>query len=262
MADKADTGCLDTEQSLFGFRPSCWTLLGETSYYHTLGIFFLITESHFFNMTALFETVELAPRDPIFGLNEQFNADTNPNKVNLGVGVYQTDEGKIPLMGAVHKAELALAQEGAARNYLPIDGLARYNQATQKLLFGADSQAVKKGLVATVQALGGTGALTIGADFLSGLLPSKTVYISDPSWENHRALFQRAGYTVNTYPYYNEQTKALNLDAMVDTLAKLPAKSLVVLHACCHNPTGLDPTPEQWEVKIGRASCREGLRRA
>jgi len=199
-------------------------------------------------MTALFETVELAPRDPIFGLNEQFNADTNPNKVNLGVGVYQTDEGKIPLMGAVHKAELALAQEGAARNYLPIDGLARYNQATQKLLFGADSQAVKKGLVATIQTLGGTGALKIGADFLSGLLPIKTVYISDPSWENHRAIFQRAGYTVNTYPYYNEQTKALNLDAMVDTLAKLPAKSLVVLHACCHNPTGLDPTPEQWEV--------------
>jgi aromatic-amino-acid transaminase len=198
-------------------------------------------------MSTLFQNVELAPRDPILGLNEQYNADTRPGKVNLGVGVYYDDNGRIPLLAAVRKAEIARIEAAAARGYLPIEGIAAYNKGAQALLLGADSPLSAEGRVLTAQALGGTGALKIGADFLRQLLPQSKVYISDPSWENHRALFERAGFQVETYPYYDPATHGLNFDGMLAGLKSMPAGSVVVLHACCHNPTGVDPTAEQWQ---------------
>ncbi|HRL21743.1 MAG TPA: amino acid aminotransferase [Alcaligenes sp.] len=197
-------------------------------------------------MTTLFETVELAPRDPILGLNEQYNADERSGKVNLGVGVYYDDQGRIPLLQAVQKAEQALAASATARSYLPIEGIAHYNKGAQTLLLGADSPVIAEGRALTVQALGGTGALKIGADFLKQLLPDSKVFISDPSWENHRALFERAGFVVDTYAYYDAATHGLNFEGMLASLRAMPAQSIVVLHACCHNPTGVDPSAEQW----------------
>jgi len=198
----------------------------------------------------LFAAVELAPRDPILGLNEQFNADTNPAKVNLGVGVYTDENGKLPLLACVAAAEAGLMEAPKARGYLPIDGIAAYDKAVQGLVFGADSEAVAAGRVATVQALGGTGGLKVGADFLKKLQPASKVLISDPSWENHRALFTNAGFAVETYPYYEAATRGIAFDAMLAALAAAPAGTIVVLHACCHNPTGCDLTPAQWEQVI------------
>ncbi|KDD90528.1 aminotransferase, class I/II [Bordetella bronchiseptica MBORD678] len=198
-------------------------------------------------MSTLFASVELAPRDPILGLNEQYNADTRPGKVNLGVGVYYDDEGRIPLLQAVRKAEVARIEAAAARGYLPIEGIAGYNKGAQALLLGADSPLAAEGRVLTAQALGGTGALKIGADFLRQLLPQSKALISDPSWENHRALFERAGFPVETYAYYDAATHGLNFEAMLAALQAAPEQTIVVLHACCHNPTGVDPTPQQWE---------------
>ncbi|ARP82381.1 aromatic amino acid aminotransferase [Bordetella genomosp. 8] len=198
-------------------------------------------------MSTLFKNVELAPRDPILGLNEQYNADTRPGKVNLGVGVYYDDNGRIPLLAAVRKAEIARIEAAAARGYLPIEGIAAYNKGAQAMLLGADSPLTAEGRVLTAQALGGTGALKIGADFLRQLLPQSKAYISDPSWENHRALFERAGFQVESYPYYDPATHGLNFEGMLAGLKSMPAGSVVVLHACCHNPTGVDPTAEQWQ---------------
>lgn len=198
-------------------------------------------------MTSLFDSVELAPRDPILGLNEQYNSDSRPKKVNLGVGVYYNDEGRIPLLKAVRKAEISLIETASARGYLPIDGLVSYNKAAQALLLGEGSPVIESGRALTVQTLGGTGALKIGADFLRQLLPHAKVVISNPSWENHRALFERSGFTVETYPYYDPDTHGLNFEGMLASLRALPAQTVVVLHACCHNPTGVDPTFEQWQ---------------
>jgi aromatic-amino-acid transaminase len=198
-------------------------------------------------MKSLFESVELAPRDPILGLNEQYNSDTRTGKVNLGVGVYYDDEGRIPLLQSVRKAEQARVDAHAARGYLPIEGIPGYNKGAQTLLLGADSPLIAAGRVLTAQSLGGTGALKIGADFLRQLLPQSKVVISNPSWENHRALFERAGFAVETYPYYDATTHGLNFPAMLAALQALPQQTIVVLHACCHNPTGVDPTFEQWK---------------
>jgi aromatic-amino-acid transaminase len=195
---------------------------------------------------SLFGAVEMAPRDPILGVTEAFVADTNPGKVNLGVGVYVDDSGKVPLLECVRRAEQSFVTKGAPHPYLPIDGLAAYDKSVQAMLFGADSDVVRSGRAITVQALGGTGGLKIGADFLKRFAPGAGVWISDPSWENHRALFEYAGFAVNSYPYYDTATKSLHADAMLAALEKLAAGSIVVLHACCHNPTGVDPTPEQW----------------
>jgi aromatic-amino-acid transaminase len=204
---------------------------------------------------SLFAAVELAPRDPILGLTEAFNADTRPGKVNLGVGVYYDDNGKIPLLGAVREAERARLEGAPARGYLPIEGVAAYNAAVQQLLFGAGSPPLAAGRVATFEALGGTGGLKIGADFLRRLQPGARIWISDPSWENHRALFEAAGFPVNTYPYYDPQTHGVRFDALIACLEGLPANDIVVLHACCHNPTGVDLAPEQWAriVEVVRA---------
>jgi aromatic-amino-acid transaminase len=197
-------------------------------------------------MSSIFSGVELAPRDPILGLNEQFNADTNPNKVNLGVGVYFDDAGKLPVLRCVAEAEKALLQSPKAKGYLPIDGIAAYDKAVQGLVFGADNEAVKANRIATVQALGGTGGLKLGADFLKRLQPNSKVLISDPSWENHRALFTNAGFVVESYPYYDPATRGVRFEAMLAALNAAPAGTIVVLHACCHNPTGCDITPAQW----------------
>ena len=195
---------------------------------------------------SLFSAVELAPRDPILGLNEAFNADTRTHKVNLGVGVYCNEEGRIPLLRAVIEAETQRAAQHASRGYLPIDGIVAYDQAVQKLLFGADSPLLAAGRVVTTQSVGGTGALKIGADFLKQLSPNATVAISDPSWENHRALFETAGFPVQNYRYYDAATHDVNRAGMLDDLNALPNGSIVVLHACCHNPTGVDLTPADW----------------
>jgi len=207
-------------------------------------------------MTAtLFASVELAPRDPILGLTEQFNADPNPAKVNLGVGVYQDDAGKLPVLGCVAEAERALLTAARPHGYLPIDGLPAYDAAVRALVFGADSAAVGEGRIATVQTLGGTGGLKVGADLLKKLHPGATVLISDPSWENHRALFTAAGFTVGTYPYYDAATRGVRFDALLGTLQAAPAGTVVLLHACCHNPTGCDLTPAQWDQVV--AVCGE-----
>ncbi|PLP99945.1 amino acid aminotransferase [Cupriavidus pauculus] len=199
---------------------------------------------------SLFSAVEMAPRDPILGLNEAFNADTRATKVNLGVGVYFTDEGKIPLLRAVQEAEKARLATATPRGYLPIEGIAAYDQAVQTLLFGKDSALIAEGRVVTAQALGGTGALKIGADFLKRLYPNASVAISDPSWENHRALFEAAGFPVINYTYYDAPSHGLNFAGMVESLKSYPANTIVVLHACCHNPTGVDLNDAQWKQVV------------
>jgi aromatic-amino-acid transaminase len=192
----------------------------------------------------------MAPRDPILGLTEAFNADRNPKKVNLGVGVYYDDEGKVPLLECVRRAERLLIEQDAPRGYLPIDGFPAYDRAVRDLVFGTDSAAVKEGRIVTVQALGGTGGLKVGADFLRTLAPRAGAWISDPSWENHRALFENAGFGVQTYPYYDAKTHGLSLEGTLAALRAMPAGSIVVLHACCHNPTGIDFAPGQWTAVI------------
>ena len=200
--------------------------------------------------SSIFSAVELAPRDPILGLTEAFQADTRATKVNLGVGVYYDDNGKIPLLGAVKAAEAARLQSAPPRGYQPIEGAAVYNKAVQTLLFGADSALVAAGRAVTLEALGGTGALKVGADFLRRIDPNAKVYISNPSWENHRALFEAAGFEVDTYPYYDTATRGVNFDAMLAGLKSVDAGSIIVLHACCHNPTGADLTTAQWAQVI------------
>ena len=199
---------------------------------------------------SLFSPVEMAPRDPILGLNEAFNADPRAEKVNLGVGVYYDENGKVPLLRAVQAAEEARVAEHAPRTYLPMEGLAPYDQAVQKLLLGADSPLLASGRLVTAQSIGGTGALKLGADFLYRLAGKRLVAISDPSWENHRSLFETAGYEVVTYPYYDPATHGLNLPGMLQGIEALPEGSVVVLHACCHNPTGVDLDVEQWKQVI------------
>ena len=197
-------------------------------------------------MSSLFSAVEMAPRDPILGLNEQFNADPNPAKVNLGVGVYFDENGKLPLLKCVQEAEKMMMQAPKPRGYLPIDGIAAYDQAVQGLVFGADCEAVKAGRIATVQALGGTGGLKLGADLLKRMTPGAKVLISDPSWENHRALFEGAGFVVEHYAYLEAGQRGVDFDAMLADLERAAPGTIVVLHACCHNPTGYDITAEQW----------------
>ncbi|HCV76817.1 amino acid aminotransferase [Pseudomonas oryzihabitans] len=205
---------------------------------------------------SLFSAVEMAPRDPILGLNEAYNADARPHKVNLGVGVYYDEQGHIPLLRAVAEAEKQRVAAQAPRGYLPIEGIAAYDQAVQHLLFGAESSLVRDGRAITVQAVGGTGALKIGADFLKRLLPDAVVAISDPSWENHRALFESAGFPVQTYRYYDAASNGLNREGFLADLQALPERSVVVLHACCHNPTGVDLQPADWQAVLDVVKAR------
>jgi aromatic-amino-acid transaminase len=199
---------------------------------------------------SLFSAIAMAPRDPILGITEAFNADLNQNKINLGVGVYYDDNGKVPLLSCVQKAEEILIATPTPRTYLPIEGLAAYDKAVQELVFGADSAVIQEKRAVTVQAIGGTGALKIGADFLKRFAPEAEVYISDPSWENHRALFESAGFKVNNYAYFDAATHGVNFAGMIADLKAMPRGAIVLLHACCHNPTGADLTSAQWDEVI------------
>ena len=205
---------------------------------------------------SFFSAVEMAPRDPILGLNDQFAADPNPAKVNLGVGVYYDDQGKLPLLGCVQAAEQAMMATPKARGYLPIDGLAAYDAGVKALVFGADSEPIQSARVTTVQAIGGTGGLKIGADFLHRLNPRAEVLISDPSWENHRALFTNAGFLVKNYRYYDAKNRGIDFEGMLADLASAAPGSIAVLHACCHNPTGYDISAAQWDQVVAMCKSR------
>ena len=205
---------------------------------------------------SLFASVEMTPGDPILGLTEAFVADSRPGKVNLGVGIYYDETGRIPLLRAVREVEEALAREAKPRGYLPIDGLPAYNQATQKLVFGAESPLLAAGRVATSQTIGGSGALRVGAELLRKALPKAKVAISSPSWENHRVVFNAAGFDVVDYAYYDAATHGLDFAGMLADLGKLEPGTVVLLHACCHNPTGVDLSAEQWKQVVALVKDR------
>src|SRR5690349_9560659 len=205
-------------------------------------------------MASPFAHVALAPADPILGLTEAFQGDPRPTKVNLGVGVYQDETGKVPVLSVVRDAEQRWHEREDSKAYLPIDGVPAYRRQVQALLFGRGSELVDGGRVVTAQALGGTGALKLGADFLRRFLPDAGIYISNPSWENHRALFEAAGFTVKDYPYYSARTHGVDFEGMLGALRAMPPGSVVLLHAACHNPTGVDLDAAQWHEVVN--ACR------
>ncbi|WP_150627026.1 amino acid aminotransferase [Pandoraea captiosa] len=198
----------------------------------------------------MFSHVDAYPGDPILGLNEAFGHDPRPHKVNLSIGIYFDDDGRLPVMQAVREAEAAVLSDIGPRPYLPMAGTALYRNAVQALVFGEDSAARREQRIATLQTLGGGGALRVGADFLKRYFPGSTVWISDPSWDNHRVVFESAGFPVHSYPYYDDATGGLRFDAMMQTIAALPPHSIVLLHACCHNPTGVDLSHAQWQALV------------
>ena len=195
--------------------------------------------------------------DPILSLNEDFQKDPRPNKINLSIGIYFDDAGHIPVMSSVKRAEALVVAKGGPKPYLPIEGATNFRGAVQQLLFGAGHEAVTSGRVATIQSVGSSGGLKVGADFIARFFPGSQVWVSDPTWDNHRSMFEGAGLTVNTYPYYDTATGGLKFDEMLSTLRGLPAKSVVLLHACCHNPTGVDLTRAQWDTLIPLLRERE-----
>ncbi|MDP1648775.1 MAG: amino acid aminotransferase [Rubrivivax sp.] len=207
----------------------------------------------------MFSHLEPYAGDPILSLNEAFQKDPRPGKVNLSIGIYFDDAGRIPVLDCVRRAEASMLAESAPKSYLPIEGSAATRTAVQHLLFGAGHEAVTGGRVATLQTVGSSGGLKVGADFIKRWLPQNEVWVSDPTWDNHRAMFEGAGIAVHTYPYYDATTGGLKFDAMLDTLRQLPARSVVLLHACCHNPTGVDLTPAQWRALIPVLRERELL---
>jgi aromatic-amino-acid transaminase len=198
----------------------------------------------------MFQHVEPFAGDPILSLNEDFQKDPRPNKINLSIGIYFDDAGRIPVLESVRRAEAQVVAKNGPKSYLPIEGAANFRGAVQQLLFGADHEALRSGRVATIQSVGSSGGLKVGADFIARWLPGSEVWVSDPTWDNHRAMFQGAGLKVHTYPYYDSVTGGLRFADMMNTLRGLPAKSVVLLHACCHNPTGVDLTRAQWDALI------------
>jgi aspartate aminotransferase len=206
----------------------------------------------------MFDSLTPAPPDPILGLTEAFKKDPNPNKINLGVGVYKDAKGRTPVLVSVKRAEERLLAAEQTKNYLSIEGDPAFNTATQALLFGDDHPLVREGRVVTAQAPGGTGALRVAADFIASTLDTKTVWLSDPTWPNHPNIFQAAGFKTATYPYFDKLTNGVNFDGMMAALSQIPAGDVVVLHGCCHNPTGVDFTPAQWEA-VAEVLARRGL---
>jgi len=207
----------------------------------------------------MFAHIDAYAGDPILTLNENFQKDPRSDKINLSIGIYFDDAGRIPVMDAVRQAEARIAQQTGPKPYLPMEGLAAFRTEVQKLLFGADAPALAEGRVATIQSVGSSGGLKVGADFIKRWFPDSAIWVSDPTWDNHKAVFEGAGLTVNTYPYYDETTGGLRFDAMLDKLRTLPARSVVLLHACCHNPTGVDLTAAQWDALIPVLRERELL---
>lgn len=195
----------------------------------------------------MFKHIEHYPGDPILGLVETFNQDSRPEKVNLGIGIYFDEDGKLPVLKCVRTAEIQRAETAQPRSYLPMEGLVAYRTAVQKLLFGADNPALQQERIATIQTLGGSGALKVGSDFLHRWFPQAKVYVSDPTWDNHKSIFEGAGFEVGTYPYYNPETIGVKYDEMLAFFKQLPENSILLLHPCCHNPTGVDLSENQWD---------------
>jgi len=198
----------------------------------------------------MFEHIEPFAGDPILSLNDDFQKDPRSHKINLSIGIYFDDEGRIPVLDCVRRAEAQMLDKGGAKPYLPIEGDANFRREVQSLLFGADSPAIAAGRVATLQTVGSSSALKVGADFLKRWFPDSGVWVSDPTWDNHRSMLEGAGLKVSTYPYYDAATGGVRFDAMCEAIAKLPPRSIVLLHACCHNPTGVDLTAAQWEQLV------------
>ena len=194
----------------------------------------------------MFERMEMAPPDAILGLTEAFKKDSNPEKINLGVGIYKDEGGQTPIFGAVKKAEEKLLAGESSKSYLPIPGSAEYGAAVQEMMFGSGHAIVKNKRAATAQTPGGTGALRVAGDFLKKFAPKATLWVSDPTWANHKGIFGDAGWSIKEYAYYDAANKALDFGAMTAALEKIPAGDVILLHACCHNPTGVDPSAEQW----------------
>lgn len=207
----------------------------------------------------MFLHVDPYPGDPILTLNEDFQKDPRTDKINLSIGIYFDEQGRLPVMNAVRQAESAMLSTIGPKPYLPMTGHPAYREAVQHLLFGADHEAVKSGRIATIQTLGGSGGLKVGGDFLKRYFPNSQVWVSDPTWDNHRAMFEGAGFQVNTYPYYDAATGGLKFDAMLSAIDALPAQSIVLLHACCHNPTGVDLSNDQWLQLIDVIKARKLL---
>ncbi|MFT8396576.1 aromatic amino acid transaminase [Propionibacterium sp.] len=197
---------------------------------------------------SLFAGLEATPKDPIFGLTDQFNRDTASNKVNLGVGMYQDADGKVPLLSSVYEAEARLDQARFPRTYPPMDGLPEYNTEARKMVFGADSSAIAEGRIVTAQSLGGTGGLTLAADVYAATSPNHAALVSSPTWANHIALLKHAGYTVSSYAYYDAAAHGVDIDGLLSDLRAAEPGTLVVMHECCHNPTGYDLSREQWDA--------------
>ena len=207
----------------------------------------------------MFQHVDAYPGDPILSLNEAFQKDPRPGKINLSIGIYFDNDGRIPMMDSVRKAELAVVESAGARPYLPMEGLAAFRSEVQALLFGRDAEVLKAGRVATIQSVGSSGGLKVGADFIKRYFPDSAVYVSDPTWDNHRAVFEGSGITVKTYPYYDAASGGVRFDELLAAVQAMPPKSVVLLHACCHNPTGVDLTPVQWDTLIPLLKERELL---
>lgn len=206
----------------------------------------------------MFEHVQPYAGDPILSLAERFLRDERPGKINLSIGMYYDENGVVPQLQAVaHAREQLLPELEKASTYLPMEGLATYRAAVQRLLFTEAHPVLDQGRVATIQTVGGSGALKIGADFLKRHFPEAAVWVSDPTWENHLSIFSGAGFRVNMYPYFDAQTRGVKFEAMLAALSALPALSIVLLHPCCHNPTGSDLTPEQWDQVIEVLAERE-----
>jgi aromatic-amino-acid transaminase len=207
----------------------------------------------------MFQHLDAYAGDPILSLNEDFQKDPRPHKVNLSIGIYFDDAGRIPVLDCVRQAEAQMLAESGPKPYLPIEGAAAARSAVQQLLFGPGHEAVTSGRIATLQTIGSSGGLKVGADFIARWFAGSEVWVSDPTWDNHRAMFEGAGLKVHTYPYYDAASGGLKFDAMLDTLRGLRPRSIVLLHACCHNPTGVDLTPAQWQALIPVLRERELL---
>ena len=207
----------------------------------------------------MFQHVDAYAGDPILSLNEAFQKDPRAGKINLSIGIYFDNDGRIPMLPSVRAAELAVVEAAGARPYLPMEGAANFRAAVQELLFGAGHPAIAAGRIATIQGVGSSGGLKVGADLLKRYFPDSKVYLSDPTWDNHRAVFEGAGHVCETYPYYDAATGGLRFDELLATFKALPARSIVVLHACCHNPTGVDLTPDQWRALVPVMRERELL---
>ncbi|HEY9108554.1 MAG TPA: amino acid aminotransferase [Roseateles sp.] len=198
----------------------------------------------------MFQHVDAYAGDPILSLNEEFQKDPRAGKINLSIGIYFDNDGRIPMLPSVRAAELAVVEAAGARPYLPMEGAANFRSAVQGLLFGADHPAIAAGRIATIQGVGSSGGLKVGADLLKRYFPDSKVYLSDPTWDNHRAVFEGSGHVCETYPYYDPATGGLRFDDLLTCFSQLPARSVVLMHACCHNPTGVDLTQDQWRALL------------